>query len=358
MTGIVFRRLWALGVLVAVMAGLPGLALADTRSELQARYNVLAAAMSSGNSKAAAGLLAPGFEYVDINGRPKAAKAFVAMVGPPVAHPKFKMVMTVVSVTGTADAATVEQKLEIADPATGKVIRDNIWIIYSQDVWKKVKTGWVLQSMHQDKADRIADGKVVMHRDGIPRVVRPLPAETTFPDMGMGNPNAKVTVIQYGSVACPVCARVQETVMPAFIKKYVDTGKVYYIYRPMMTGNAAVATAGHLLAECAGKDKYFNIVDEVMRAQGEMDKGGPPEQYVNAHPVLARIARDAGLSDQQFETCIGDQAGIARMGERNQTYMDRDGMTGTPTFLVNGNEMGSIPMDISFFDKALAPLLK
>ena len=353
-----FRRFLALCAVTMVAISLPGFARADARSELQARYKVLAAALTAGDGKTVAGMLASDYEFVDINGHPDKAKTFIARIGPPVAHPRTKALITVVSVTETGDVMTVEQKLEAADAASGKIISSNSWTIYSEDVWKKVKARWMLQSMHQAKADLIVDGKVVQHRDGIPRLVRPLPAETTFSDMTTGNPRAKVTVIQYGSVACPICARVNDTIMPAFIKKYVDSGQVLYIYRPMETGNVAVAREGHLLAECAGKDKYFTIVDKIMRAQGEMDKGGPTEAYVNAEPILKQIANDAGLSDAQFATCVGDPVAMAGMDQRHQTYIHRDGIVGTPTFLINGNEMGSIPTDISVFDKALVPLLK
>ena len=50
-------------------------------------------------------------------------------------------------------------------------------------------------------------------------------------DISMGNPKAKVTMIEYASVTCPHCARINNNVLPAFKAKYIDTGKVLYIFR-------------------------------------------------------------------------------------------------------------------------------
>ena len=55
-------------------------------------------------------------------------------------------------------------------------------------------------------------------------------------DMSLGNPNAKVTVVEYASVACPVCGHWYKEVWPSFKTKYVDTGRVHYIFREMLVG--------------------------------------------------------------------------------------------------------------------------
>ena len=175
-------------------------------------------------------------------------------------------------------------------------------------------------------------------------------------DMSEGVSSAKVTVVEYASVACPICARVNQDIMPAFKAKYVDPGKVRYVYRPMMTGNPSVATAGHLLAQCAGKDKFFKVVDAIMRSQDEMNQGGAPEQYVNARPVLLGIAQSAGLSEEQFSTCIQDPKAIKALDSINDAAL-KAGVDSTPTFFVNGKQMEQ-PRDISDFDKVIQPLLK
>ena len=92
----------------------------------------------------------------------------------------------------------------------------------------------------------------------------------TAQDMAMGSPTAKVTMIEYASVSCPHCAKWNNEVFPAFKAKYVDTGKVRYIAREALTGDPAIAAAGFLTARCAGKDKYFQVVDAIYRGQEEM----------------------------------------------------------------------------------------
>lgn len=174
-------------------------------------------------------------------------------------------------------------------------------------------------------------------------------------EMSMGPADAKVTVIEYASVACPICGHVNETVMPEFKAKYIDSGKVRYVYRPMMTGNPAVAAAGHMLAECAGKDKYFNVIDQVMRSQGTM--GGEETGYANARPVLFSIGQTLGMSETDFNKCITDEKGLARLNELNQKYVAKDGVNGTPTFLINGKKLERIPQTIADFDVALKPYL-
>ncbi len=179
---------------------------------------------------------------------------------------------------------------------------------------------------------------------------------TVGPDeMYMGPADAKVTVIEYASVACPICGHVNETVMPEFKAKYIDSGKVRYVYRPMTTGNPAVAAAGHLLAECAGKDKYFNVIDAVMRSQEAM--GGEETGYANARPVLFSIGQSLGLSEDAFNKCITNEQGLKRLNELDKKYQTKDGITGTPTFVINGKKFDHIPQNIGDFDTALKPYL-
>src|SRR5258708_39808514 len=76
-------------------------------------------------------------------------------------------------------------------------------------------------------------------------------------DMSMGNPKAKIEVIEYASLSCPHCAHFNEAVFPTLKAKYIDTGKVRYTLKEMLTEPATVAAAGFMVARCAGPDKYF-----------------------------------------------------------------------------------------------------
>jgi protein-disulfide isomerase len=167
-------------------------------------------------------------------------------------------------------------------------------------------------------------------------------------EMSLGSPTAKVTMIEYASVACPHCARWNNEVFPAFKAKYIDTGRVRYVAREALTGDPAVAAAGFLTARCAGKDKYFQVVDAIYRAQAQMETSGQP------HAVLLTIARSAGLTDAQFEACIRDEGQLKALEARWDGYMTKDKINGTPTFVVNGKVYDKGEMSLAELDAAVA----
>jgi protein-disulfide isomerase len=176
---------------------------------------------------------------------------------------------------------------------------------------------------------------------------KPAGDTATAEDMAMGDPAAKVTMIEYASVSCPHCARFDMEVFPAFKTKYIDTGQVRYIAREALTGDPAIAAAGFLTARCAGKDKYFQVVDAIYHAQQEMFSGGEP------HAVLLNIARSAGMTDAQFESCIKDETALNALNARWERYVKDDKITGTPTFVINGKVYDKGEMSLAELDAAI-----
>ena len=173
-------------------------------------------------------------------------------------------------------------------------------------------------------------------------------SNVTADDMTMGSPDAKVTMIEYASVSCPHCARFDMEVFPAFKAKYIDSGQVRYIAREALTGDPAIAAAGFLTARCAGKDKYFQVVDAIYHAQQEMFTGGEP------HAVLLNIARSAGMTDSQFESCIKDETALSALNSRWERYVKDDKINGTPTFIINGKVYDKGEMSLPELDAAVA----
>jgi protein-disulfide isomerase len=171
----------------------------------------------------------------------------------------------------------------------------------------------------------------------------------TSDDMGMGNPGAKVKVIEYASVGCPHCARWNNEVFPAFKAKYVDTGKVYYVLREFLTGDPQVAAAGFLLARCAGKDKYFPVVDAIYQQQADMYQPGN-----SPRAVLLKIAQGAGLTEAQFDACVDNDAALTALQQRVQGYANNDHIQATPTFVINGKVYDSGEMPMAQMDAAIA----
>ena len=150
-------------------------------------------------------------------------------------------------------------------------------------------------------------------------------------DMALGAPEgAKVTVVEYASVTCHVCAAWQEENWEGFKTRYVDTNKVRYVFREIPTPPAEVAIAGFLIARCAGENKYFDVVHELLASQDEM-RGDP-------RATLFRVGNGAGLSNDRIQQCITDEAGLAAAEERAQAAL-KAGVEGTPTFFVNGTKV-------------------
>ena len=182
------------------------------------------------------------------------------------------------------------------------------------------------------------------------------PKVFTAPDYVMGSPKAKVSVVEYASVACPHCARFDAQVFPALKAKYIDTGKVRFTLREMLVGTqdmVQVAAAGFMLARCAGHDRYFAVVEAVYRAQPEIFASNDPKA------VFVRIAKDNGLDEKQMDACISDKASIDALNARVKYAEEVAKIDSTPTFVINGaklDEHGHEP-DIALFDTTLQPLL-
>lgn len=153
-------------------------------------------------------------------------------------------------------------------------------------------------------------------------------------EMAMGSADAPVTVVEYASVTCPHCAVWHTEVYPEFKRRFVDTGQVRYVFREFPTAPANIAVAGFLMARCAGDDRYFAMLDAMMRNQQAM--------IADPRGELLRIARTAGMTEEQFDACVTDQAAADALQARVQEGVAA-GVTGTPTFLVNGERLDATP---------------
>jgi protein-disulfide isomerase len=170
-------------------------------------------------------------------------------------------------------------------------------------------------------------------------------------DMSLGNPKAKIQVIEYASLSCPHCAHFNETVFAPFKAKWVDTGKVRYTLKEMLTPPQQVAAAGFLMARCAGPAKYFKVVDEVFRSQPRWTDG-------KIKPVLEEIGKANGLSEAQFTACLQDQKALDALSLRARRASETDGVQSTPTLFINGKKLESVPASPAEMDAAIAAALK
>lgn len=174
-------------------------------------------------------------------------------------------------------------------------------------------------------------------------------------EMSLGNPNAKVTVTEYASVTCSHCARFNQEVYPAFKKKYVDSGRIRYVFREFLTPPPQIAAAGFLVARCAGPAKYFNVLDSLFRTQNTLF------ETQDARAWLFNTAKSAGLSEQQTTKCIEDEGALKALNDRVQQAIDKDKIDSTPSFVFSAkgqkSQTNAGEMTMAQLDAILTPML-
>ena len=167
-------------------------------------------------------------------------------------------------------------------------------------------------------------------------------------DEVLGAANAPVTIIEYASMTCPHCAQFHGTTYPEMKKKYIDTGKIRFIFREFPLD--ALAAAGSMLARCAGKDKFFPLVETLFAQQKDWVTQKPLQ------PMLA-IAKQAGFTQESFDKCLANQEVLNGIEEGRQRAAQKLGVQSTPTFFINGKMFrGTLTMEE--LDKEMAPYLK
>jgi protein-disulfide isomerase len=173
----------------------------------------------------------------------------------------------------------------------------------------------------------------------------------SLPDMAIGPANATVTITEYASMTCPHCANFNETVFPKIKSEFIDSGKVRYVFREFPLD--IKAAAGAMLARCIAKDdapKYFAVVDLLFRQQNEW-------VMKNTTETLTRIGKQAGLSQQQVEDCLKDQALLDKIAADQKYANEVLKVNSTPTFFING-EMLKGETSFDEFSKRINSLLK
>ncbi len=153
-------------------------------------------------------------------------------------------------------------------------------------------------------------------------------------DFSLGDENAALEIIEYASFTCPHCRRFHEEVFPKLKAEYIDAGKVKFTLREVYFDPYGL-WAG-MLARCGGGEKYFPIVDMIFRKQSEWTRGDGPAAVAEN---LRKIGRLAGLPDEEIDACLQDEAKARAMVAAYQANATRDGINGTPTFIIGGEKV-------------------
>lgn len=184
---------------------------------------------------------------------------------------------------------------------------------------------------------------------------------STTPEGGvvMGNPNAPIKLVEYGSRTCPVCGEFGRTGTQPLEKEYVATGKLSWEFREYLVhGQPDIPAA--LLGKCVPIENFFPILEQMYINQGPVEeKMGSPEgqalfqKFANSQkPIEAAVPwaqllgyidffKQRGLPEAKVQSCLADAALLDRI-TKGMTDANDKGVRGTPAFFINGDQVDAI----------------
>ncbi len=151
-----------------------------------------------------------------------------------------------------------------------------------------------------------------------------------------GDLNAPVTLIKYASMTCPHCRAWHKDVYPTIKEKYIDKGVVKFYFREFPFDPSAAAA--FMLAECAGEDKYFSMVDILYDKQASWSRGKVVDE-------LYKISKLAGFTQESFNACLKDQKLLDNVLSIQKKAAEDYGVNSTPTFFINGKKYPNMSAD-------------
>lgn len=173
----------------------------------------------------------------------------------------------------------------------------------------------------------------------------------------IGNPRAKVKLIEYASFTCPHCAHFAEKGMPLLLQNYVRRGKVSFELRNFVRDPYDLAAA--LLSRCARPRQYFPFTHQIFATQKAWigrfgDLSASESDALNALPQSAKLTRISaiagfntlaakfGVGPARAKACLADEKAMARIAEIRREAISRYTLTGTPSFVINGKKADGV----------------
>ena len=147
-------------------------------------------------------------------------------------------------------------------------------------------------------------------------------------DMVVGQAEAKVTIIEYASLTCPHCAAFHANVLPGLKERYIDKGTVKLVYRDFPLDGLALRAA--MLPHCSGADRYYGLLGTLFARQQQWAAAQDPLT------ALGAIARQAGMSGDDFQTCLTDKTAEDKVLQSRMEADQNLGVNSTPTLFING----------------------
>jgi protein-disulfide isomerase len=161
------------------------------------------------------------------------------------------------------------------------------------------------------------------------------PLMLTADDRILGNPDAPITIIEYGSLTCQHCAAFDTEVLPKLKEKWIDTGKAKLTFRPFARDEVDLHASS--VALCVAPDRFYAFIDAMFASQQQWTTASDQKA------ALARIALLGGVSKIKFDACyddkvIGDKLLASRLVGTQQL-----GISSTPTLFINGKKYDGQP---------------
>lgn len=155
-------------------------------------------------------------------------------------------------------------------------------------------------------------------------------------EKALGDPDAPVVIIEYASMTCPHCASFHQNAFPELRREYIDTGKVYHIFREFPLD--PLATAAFMLGRCLDDNRYFAFISALFARQQTWAGSDNPEE------ALFQMARQAGFSRESFNECLTNQEILDGVNWVKDRAAERFDVRSTPTFFINGEIVrGALP---------------
>lgn len=157
-------------------------------------------------------------------------------------------------------------------------------------------------------------------------------------DRVLGKADAPITIFEFFSLTCPHCADFAENTFPKVKAEWIDTGKAKLVYRDYPLDRNALKAA--VLARCAPAEQYPAFVATLFQQQMAWGVMSDPTDG------LRRIARLGGMSDDQFDKCMANDALSQQIVNGEYEAKQKYGVNSTPTFFINGKKLvGALPYD-------------
>jgi protein-disulfide isomerase len=174
---------------------------------------------------------------------------------------------------------------------------------------------------------------------------------STIQDMVLGNPDATVEMIEYGSYTCPHCAAFHADQFQQIKTNYIDTGKIRFVYRELVRNRPDLWAS--MLSRCTGEMRFFGISDLLFTKQDEWVGSGDPAQIAQN---LRQIGKVAGLDEATVEACMTDATVAQTLVTWSSENADRDGVNSTPTLFIDGEKYANMayPEIAAILDAKLA----